>query len=86
MKKPLRNPEIILEEIDDEALLFNPVDDDLHVLNPTALTVWNKCDGSHSIEEIGKYLRETCQCPEDSDVESDVADIVSTLSGLGVLL
>jgi hypothetical protein len=82
---PLRNPEILLEEIGEEAFLYNPGDDALHVINPTALTVWNKCDGTHSVEDIGSSLRTDWKCPEDTDVDGDVREIVAGFSALGVL-
>lgn len=83
---PLRRNDVLLEMIgSDEAFLYNPAADAMHVLNFTALTVWNQCDGSHSIAEIGKHLRTTCQCDAAAEVDNDVREIVGTFADLGVL-
>lgn len=83
---PQRRGGVLLEMIgSDEAFLYNPDADAMHVLNFTALTVWNQCDGSHSIAEIGTHLRTICQCDVTAAVESDVQEIVGTFAKLGVL-
>lgn len=83
---PQQRSGVLLEMIGkDEAFLYNPTSDAIHVLNYTALTVWNQCDGSHSISEIGAYLQKICQCNATADVENDVLEIVNTFTELGVL-
>ncbi len=83
--KPLRNSDILLQEIGDEVFLYNPGNDALHVLNTTALSVWNQCDGSHTVKEIENHLNETYQFAENTNVYSDVMDIMQTFTDLGVL-
>lgn len=83
---PQRCNDVLLEMIGpDEAFLYNPAADAMHVLNFTALTVWNQCDGSRSIAEIGKHLRAACRCDAAAEVENDVRAIVGTFAELGVL-
>lgn len=83
---PLQHSGVLLEMIGpDEAFLYNPADSTMHVLNLTALAVWNRCDGLHSIAEIGNHLREICRCDAAADVESDVQEILNTFTELGVL-
>jgi len=85
MDKPLRNSDILLQEIGDEVFLYNPNNDALHVLNTTARSVWNQCDGTHTLEEIINYLCNTYQLPEEANVYKDVMEIIQTFSELGVL-
>lgn len=83
---PIQRSGVLLEMIGpDEAFLYNPASDAMHVLNFTALTVWNQCDGSRSIDEIGEHLRAACRCDAAAEVENDVREIVNTFSDLGVL-
>jgi hypothetical protein len=83
---PQQRSGVLLEMIGpEEAFLYNPAVEAMHVLNFTALTVWNKCDGSHSIAEISSHLRTICQCDNVADVENDVQKIVGTFAELGVL-
>ena len=84
--KPLRNHNILVQEIGEEVFLYNPDDDALHVLNATALSVWHQCDGSHTLEAIAAHLRATYQVPEETNTYKDVLAIVQKFSELGVLV
>ena len=51
-----QNPDIVLQSLEDELVLYDPVNDRVHVLNHTANKVWQLCDGEHSINSIVKHL------------------------------
>ena len=49
----VQNPEVVLhEEDEDGALVFNPDNDNIRVLNQTGRFIWSRCDGKHSISQI----------------------------------
>ena len=84
---PQQRDDVLLEKIgSEEAFLYHPDSDTIHVLNFTAMTVWDQCDGSHSIAEIGNYLRAVCRFDTAADLENDVQEIVDTFAELGVLV
>ena len=84
---PQQRSDVLLEMIGpEEAFLYNPASDAIHVLNYTALTVWNQCNGSRSIPEIGAHLQKVCRYNAATDVENDVLEIVGTFTELGVLV
>ena len=68
-KKPIANRMLVLrEEFDDWAVLFDPDTGDSFGLNPVSVFIWNRLDGSHTIADIMKALREECRdAPEDAD-------------------
>ena len=72
MLKPVRNPDIKVQEIGKETLLYSPEGRAVHVLNPTALLIWNCCDGDHSDQDIARIIRESFAVPEGRDVIQDV--------------
>ena len=55
---PARNPEVIVREEDDKALIFNQENEVLLVMNQSALFVWNLCDGKHSIDDIERAIKQ----------------------------
>ena len=53
------NPALVLRvESDDCALLFDPGNGRVHVLNPTAVAVWQRLDGRRTLREIVAGLDE----------------------------
>ncbi len=43
-------------EMDDEAVVYDPAHHAIHYLNPTALAIWQRCDGRHSLAEMARAL------------------------------
>ena len=72
MLKPVRNPDIKVQEIGKETLLYSPEGRAVHVLNPTALLIWNCCDGGHTDQDIARAIRESFAIPEGQDVVRDI--------------
>ena len=56
MAAPCRRADLVLHELDGEALIYDPVSADTHRLNATALFIWQCCDGSHDTEAIATEL------------------------------
>jgi hypothetical protein len=50
------NPDIVCRAEGDEALLYDPVTDDVRVLNATGLSLWTLCDGRHTREDLIAHL------------------------------
>ena len=49
---PLRRDDIVLEELDGEAILYDPRYGAVHRFNAVTLFVWDLCDGSHTMTDI----------------------------------
>ena len=66
-KKPTKQDRLIVNELDDEVLLFDPEGDVVHRLNVSASLIWHQCDGRRSLADIAQELT------EQYDVEFDQA-------------
>ena len=76
----LVNPDVVLrEEDEDGALLFNPDTNQVKVINPTGLFIWQQCDGKKGLAEIVKALVETY---EDAPVDQITQDVQEFLDGM----
>ncbi|MBN1344897.1 MAG: PqqD family protein [Phycisphaerae bacterium] len=53
---PRRRHDLIVEELDGQAILSDPVDGSTHRLNATALEVWRWCDGCRTTLQIADRL------------------------------
>ena len=58
--RPLRLPsdELIVEELPDELMIYDPARNKAFCLNQTAAFVWNHCDGTKTIAELAKLMRQ----------------------------
>ncbi|MBU0512439.1 MAG: PqqD family protein [Chloroflexi bacterium] len=55
--RPLRRPDVISQAAGEETLLYDPVADAVHVLNPTAQTMWQLCDGHHAVSDMATHFQ-----------------------------
>jgi len=55
---PVRRSELTVQELDGEALIYDPVTADTHRLNETAYFIWRGCDGRSTIANVAERLTE----------------------------
>ncbi|MCX5751251.1 MAG: PqqD family protein [Candidatus Saganbacteria bacterium] len=56
MKKILANKDFVYREEEDEALIFNPDNGGIKILNATGNLIWKLCDGTRDKEQIIREL------------------------------
>lgn len=78
-QKPIANPSVVLrEEFDDWAILFDPDTGNAFGLNPVAVFIWKRLDGSHTMAHILKELQENAKgVPEEA--EDHLRDFIQNL-------
>ena len=59
-----RTDGLVVEELDDEVLVYDMDRDRAHCLNSTAALVWKLCDGRKNASEIARELHRTIQKPD----------------------
>lgn len=47
-----QNKDVIFREEEDEAIIFNPDNSDIVVINSTGCFIWSKCDGKNTREDL----------------------------------
>lgn len=57
LQRPIaRSGGLLLEELDDETLVYDLKSHDVHCLNESALLVWKACDGSVTVADLAGLL------------------------------
>jgi hypothetical protein len=73
---PLRRPDVWLRRAGSENAAFDPVSGSVHVMNETALAIWELCDGeTQPGEMVGAICELTSMHPD--VVTEDVARILT---------
>ena len=82
----MRNPDVVLrEEDEDGALIFNPDTNQIKVINPTGLFIWQQCDGSKSLEGVVSAVQETFDEVPGDEVQDQVKIFIDGLVGTGFI-
>jgi len=57
--RPVRRSDVTIQELDGEALVYDPVTADTHRLNETAYFIWQACDGRMTAAHVAERLLES---------------------------
>lgn len=71
-------------ELDGEVVLYDEVTEGMHVLNPTAATVWSCFDGRSSLDDIARELSALYETDAET-VRAAVVDVARDMGRLSLL-
>ena len=83
-KYPRQNPDTPTRTIEGEAVVITPDDSQLHNLNATATLIWERSNGTRSLEEIFSEMLETYEV-EESELRADILDFIQESQSKGML-
>lgn len=81
---PLRRDGIVLEELDGEAILYDPRYGAIHRFNDVTLFVWDLCDGVHAVQDMAHRLTQLSEVAPGKAMES-VQRVIAELQTLDLL-
>lgn len=81
---PARRSDVWLRQAGEENALFDPQNGSVHILNETALAIWELCDGETSPEEMVDAVVTLFGMHQDV-VEEDVKRILGDFEHAGLL-
>ena len=77
---PLKRRDIICQDMGTETLLYDAQAEAIHVLNPTALLIWNLCDGHHNLQDMKEKLRAAFSPTAEHDILADIQQTLDTFA------
>jgi len=84
--RPLKREDIVCRDMGTETLLYDARAEAIHLLNPTALLIWNLCDGNHSLRDMREELRAAFSLAAEHDVLADIQQTVDTFAKNNLLV
>ena len=84
LARPIRLGSVSDYGLEDEVLLYSSRRETVFSLNSSAKAIWELCDGSHTIIEIGQELGQRVGCCGD-ELLYDVIDAISKFREHGLL-
>lgn len=82
--RPRKRADVLELDMGDGLILYNHDGDLVHHLNPSAGIVWQLCDGSASVSELGADVADTYGLDRDV-VSAEVADVIAEFEALGLV-
>ena len=64
-----RSEKLLIQEVDEELIVYDDERGTAHCLNQVAAIIWHHCNGLNSIEEIAKLLKEDLDPSNEEDVD-----------------
>ena len=74
--RPLKREDITCQNMGTETVLYDAQAEAIHVLNPTALLIWNLCDGHHSLQDMESKIKAAFSLTTEHDVFADIQQTV----------
>jgi hypothetical protein len=86
-RMPRRIEGVLSKALGSETLLYWPDGKAIHVLNRTALTIWELCDGNHTAQDMEALIRAKFQGIDSHvDVMTDINRTLQSFAEQGLLL
>jgi PqqD family protein of HPr-rel-A system len=81
---PIRGAGVTLQHVGQEAILYDRQHGCAHVINTSAMRIWELCDGRATLDEIASAFAASYGLPV-AAVQEDVVKILTTFRELRVL-
>jgi PqqD family protein of HPr-rel-A system len=82
--RPRRRGDLLLREIEEELLLFDPRTGEASLLNGTAAAIFELCDGLTPLAAMAEEILEVLSADPET-VQADVQRIVEELARMGLI-
>jgi hypothetical protein len=83
--RPVRRPDVWLRKTDREIAVYDPLGNRIHLLNDTALAIWELCDGDTTPAEMITAICDLCGMHRDI-VTEDVERVLVDFDEAGLVL
>lgn len=82
--KPIRRPGVWLRRAGEENAIYDPLTESLHLLNETALAIWQLCDGETTPDEMVTAICKLFRTSTD-EVTEDVNRVLGEFKTAGII-
>jgi len=85
MRAIARTQNLLIQEVDNELMVYDQERDVCHCLNPVAAKVWNYCDGYNTVDDIATFLEQELEVPAETDIKGLVWQALEELGSLHLI-
>jgi PqqD family protein of HPr-rel-A system len=82
---PHKRSDLQEQRVGDDLMVYDPVQQKVHVLNPTAALIFRLSDGQHDLDSLEHELRHGFAISREQDLRSDILAAIESLREKGLL-
>jgi hypothetical protein len=82
---PQRRDDLQEQCVGDDLMIYDPTHRIVHILNPTAATIFRLCDGTHDLDSLEEEMRESYEFSRKFDLRSDLLAVIQSFREKGLL-
>ena len=79
------NTKIVCREEESDALLFNPENGAIKILNRIGFEVWKLCDGTLALEQIIEKVQDEYPSAPDHVIKEDITNFINYMEKLDLI-
>lgn len=79
------SPKIVCREEEGDALLFNPENGAIKMLNRVGYEIWKLCDGSLTLEQIIEKVKDEYPNVPPKVIKEDIANFINYIENLTLI-
>jgi PqqD family protein of HPr-rel-A system len=80
-----RDPSLPFQRMEEEAIVVDPRQRSVHLLNETAARIWELLEAAHSVDDLVEALADEYEGASPEELRREVEAFVADLSGKGLL-
>lgn len=75
-KMPKVRGDLSIQELGEEVMIYDPLNEKVHILNNTAHCIWKLCDGNFTLQEIKEEISKKFPNTSEQDILHDIASAI----------
>jgi|PlaIllAssembly_1097288.scaffolds.fasta_scaffold1673388_1 hypothetical protein len=85
-KMPKVRGDVSIQELGEEVMIYDPLNEKVHVLNTTAHCIWKLCDGNFTLQEIKEEISRKFPQTAEQEILHDIASAIDSFEKNKLLL
>ena len=75
-KMPKVRGDVSIQELGEEVMIYDPLNEKVHILNTTAHCIWKLCDGNCTLQEIKEEISRKFPETSEQEILKDIATAI----------
>jgi hypothetical protein len=85
-KMPKVRGNVSIQELGEEVMIYDPLNEKVHILNNTAHCIWNLCNGNCTIQEIKEEISKKFPKTAEQEILNDIASAIDNFEKNNLLM
>jgi hypothetical protein len=85
-KMPKVRGDVSIQELGEEVMIYDPLNEKVHILNNTAHCIWKLCDGNCTLQEIKEEISKKFPHTSEQEILHDIASAVDNFEKNNLLI